>query len=124
MPACERCWAEYRRRLALGENITYSQVVAESDQRGGCTADEQCGEMHLVLDWVDGTRHCRCGAVIESCSEHASGEDWGTAVDYMRHGWVSEAFTFLTDTLPNLAVYEMIFRADWNPVHGSYIRGA
>jgi len=66
MPVCERCWAIYSRREAIGYNVTYAQVVAEEEaQRGVCTPAEQCGDMHLVLDFKDGSRRCRCGEVVE-----------------------------------------------------------
>ncbi len=55
---CEKCWSEYRCRLMCGEDVVYSQVVAESDARGGCTPEEQCGENHLILGDA-----CRCGKV-------------------------------------------------------------
>jgi len=60
MAACERCWAEYRARVFFGgeDSLTYSEVVAERDRRGGCTPEEQCGEMHIVIN-----ESCRCGKV-------------------------------------------------------------
>jgi hypothetical protein len=68
VPACERCWAEYNRRQLLGEHdLTYSEVVAQREERGGaCSPEEQCGETHLLLDWKDGSRRCRCGARSET----------------------------------------------------------
>lgn len=60
MPACERCWSEYQRRLHGGEHqLTYSEVVVERDRNGGCTPEEQCGEMHLLC--VENDTVCRCG---------------------------------------------------------------
>ena len=65
MPACERWWAIYSRRESTSD-VTYAQVVAEEEaQRGVCTPAEQCGDMHLVLDFKDGSRRCRCGEVVE-----------------------------------------------------------
>jgi hypothetical protein len=47
-------------------SLNYSDVVAEVERSGRvCTPREQCGEMHLVLDWKDGGRRCRCGDVVE-----------------------------------------------------------
>lgn len=63
MPACERCWRIY---MSQGETVPYSKVVAEQEQLyGPCTPEEQCGEVHLVLDMKDGGRRCRCGQVVE-----------------------------------------------------------
>lgn len=68
MTACERCWAEYTRRTwgLHNHGLTYADVVRErEEEHGPCSPEEQCGEMHLVLDWQDGTRHCRCGKVVK-----------------------------------------------------------
>lgn len=70
MPACERCWSIYQSR---GESVPYSQIVAEEEKyRGVCSPEEQCGDMHLVLDFKDGSRRCRCGKVVEK--EASDGE--------------------------------------------------
>jgi hypothetical protein len=47
--------------------LTYQDVVRETEARQGgpCSPLEQCGQMHLVLNWKDGGRRCRCGAVVE-----------------------------------------------------------
>jgi len=66
MAACERCWSIYSRRAAWDDDLTYSEVVAEEERRRGvCSPEEQCGDMHLVLDLKDGSRRCRCGEVVE-----------------------------------------------------------
>lgn len=66
MAACERCWAEFSRRQFGESHVTYDQVCREREESHGlCTPEEQCGEMHLVLDWKDGGRRCRCGKVVE-----------------------------------------------------------
>ena len=63
MSACEKCWAEYQHRQMGNPDVTYSQVVSESDARGGCSLAEQCGDRHdLFLVSEDGTQVCRCGA--------------------------------------------------------------
>lgn len=73
MPACERCWSEYRWRQWEERDLTYSQVVAEREQRyGACSPEQQCGEMHPVLDWKDGGRRCRCGKVVEAPTKDGS----------------------------------------------------
>ena len=70
MPTCEKCWAEYKRRRDWGgQDITYEQVLKENE--GKCTPEQQCGEMHLVVSWKDGTRHCVCGKVREEGSDGA-----------------------------------------------------
>lgn len=72
MPVCERCWAEYQYRQRFEDvSLTYSEVVAQREaEHGACSPEEQCGEMHLVLDWKDGGRRCRCGKRME---EESSG---------------------------------------------------
>lgn len=65
MPACERCWSEYKWRLETDGLVTYRRVVEERDKVGGCTPEEQCGEMHLLVDWTDRPRQCRCGKRLE-----------------------------------------------------------
>ena len=71
MPACERCWAEYHRRSIGGRersgDVTYSQVVAERDAVGGCTPEEQCGDLHIVVGDA-----CRCGKVVRALAEGES----------------------------------------------------
>lgn len=66
MTACERCWSDYRMRSLFEPNLTYSEVVAQNEAaRGACSPAEQCGEMHLILEWKDGGRRCRCGERVE-----------------------------------------------------------
>ena len=56
MAACERCWAEYRRREFV-DGASYHQVLVEREAaHGGCTPEEECGEMHLIIGGS-----CRCG---------------------------------------------------------------
>lgn len=65
MAACERCWREYSTRVIVDPDLTYSRVVVERERAGNvCTVEEQCGDLHLVLEFPDG-RHCRCGKVRE-----------------------------------------------------------
>lgn len=61
MAACERCWREYQFRLLMGCKTTYSAIVAERDRTGGCTPEEQCGELHLVCVKDERGPRCRCG---------------------------------------------------------------
>jgi len=67
MPACERCWSIYSRRSMFNDDLTYGEVVVDEEKRNGgpCSPEEQCGDMHLVLDFKDGSRRCRCGHVVE-----------------------------------------------------------
>lgn len=59
VPACERCWGEYQKRVHVyGHEVTYSQVLKERDAKGGCTPKEECGDLHLIDHY---TGHCRCG---------------------------------------------------------------
>lgn len=67
MPACEACWAEFSRRQLFEPDLRYQDVVHEAEERNGgpCSMDDQCGDVHLVLDWEDGGKRCRCGKVVE-----------------------------------------------------------
>jgi hypothetical protein len=71
MAACERCWSEYSRRSLTNSRITYADVLREVEESGRvCTSEEQCGEIHLVLQWTDGRPdQCRCGKVVSKAKE-------------------------------------------------------
>ena len=71
MAACERCWSLFRMREMHDPDLTYHDVVREEEARNGgpCSPAQQCGQMHLVLNWKDGGRRCRCGAVVEKEAE-------------------------------------------------------
>jgi len=61
--ACEKCWSDATSRaFSLGNSTTeeYHKLLDERRDTP-CSPEEQCGEMHLVFDWKDGTRHCVCG---------------------------------------------------------------
>lgn len=72
MAACERCWAIYSLRQRSEPDLCYADVVADEERRNGgpCSPREQCGGIHLVLDWKDGGRRCRCGEVVEREPAH------------------------------------------------------
>ena len=66
MAGCEKCWSDAGRiAFSSGRDKVevYHELVAAREATP-CTDEEQCGEMHLVLDWKDGTKHCRCGKVV------------------------------------------------------------
>jgi len=63
MAACEKCWADaFRRAYGSGRCQTdeYQELIEERKDNP-CTPEEQCGEMHLVLEYKDGRKQCRCG---------------------------------------------------------------
>lgn len=69
MAACEKCWSDAF-LLAFNSNrdqsTIYRSLVEEREKEGrSCTPEQQCGEMHLVLEWKDSEPMCRC--------EHAKG---------------------------------------------------
>lgn len=69
MASCEKCWSDAN-FLAFNSNVDqatiYRSLIEEREKEGRvCTPEQQCGEMHLVLDMKDGTRRCRCGKVAE-----------------------------------------------------------
>jgi len=62
--ACEKCWSDAGFIAASAQTSKaeeYSRLIDERAEKP-CTPEEQCGEMHLIFDWKDGTRHCVCGA--------------------------------------------------------------
>lgn len=68
---CEKCWSDAgTREMLLGGNKAdhYRDLMKERADNP-CTPEEQCGEMHVVLGWKDGTRHCVCGKVREEAGE-------------------------------------------------------
>lgn len=70
MAACEKCWAEAGRRAASSNRPVrefYPLVLMERmvgrPRHHKCTPEEMCGDLHVVGNYHDGTRHCRCGKV-------------------------------------------------------------
>lgn len=59
MATCEKCW-----RDAGGDPDDYKELLRQRKDNP-CSLKEQCGERHLVLDYIDGSKHCRCGQEIE-----------------------------------------------------------
>ena len=64
MAACEKCWSDAY-FLAFNSNKSqaeiYGSLVEEREKEGrACSPAEQCGEMHLVLEWKDSEPMCRC----------------------------------------------------------------
>ncbi len=60
MPGCERCWGDaYTSSQLRGTSQVdvYRALVNERD----CTPEEQCGDAHIVIPWMDGSWHCICG---------------------------------------------------------------
>jgi hypothetical protein len=71
MPACEKCWSDAA-FLAFNSNADqatiYASLVNEREKTGNpCTPEQQCGELHVVVEWADSEPMCRC--------EHASKRD-------------------------------------------------
>lgn len=46
----------------MSESVTfeYTKLLKEREDNP-CTAKEQCGEMHTLIHFADGTIHCACG---------------------------------------------------------------
>lgn len=65
MAGCERCWNEagIRAMSRMGDKVEiYHEILADRDRRGlVCTPEEQCGDLHVVLEWKDGSTRCMCG---------------------------------------------------------------
>lgn len=64
MPACEKCWADAHRGPQFSVADEYRRLIEERKDNP-CTPEEQCGEMHLLMDWTDRPRQCRCGKRVE-----------------------------------------------------------
>ena len=67
MPACQKCWTDagYAAHSRGGSKAEHYERLIDEREDDPCTAKEQCGEMHLVVGWKDGTRHCVCGQVAK-----------------------------------------------------------
>lgn len=68
MPACQKCWGDagyvsMTRGTSKAEE--YGKLIDERKD-SPCTPEEQCGEMHIVIQWVVGSNRCICGKVVES----------------------------------------------------------
>lgn len=63
MSACERCWRDAGLDAALhgGDKVDHYHRLLEERRDSPCTPEEQCGELHAVIEWKDGTRRCCCG---------------------------------------------------------------
>jgi len=64
MATCEKCWGDaYMKSIGsgIGQTEEYHKLIKENS----CTPKEQCGEMHLVLEFKNGEEKCRCGKVIK-----------------------------------------------------------
>lgn len=70
MAACELCWAIYQERQLHGWRYTYGDVLAEFD--GKHTPEEQCGDMHTLIE-VNGVKRCRCGKRVGPSEASAGG---------------------------------------------------
>lgn len=70
MAACEKCWADWRRRQMFQPDLNYSDVVAERELLGPlCTLAEQCGDVHVICVEVGGVKQCRCGVRQEEAAQ-------------------------------------------------------
>ena len=61
MTACERCWAEYRRRSLFDKSVEYRDVLAKNE--GRCTPRDMCGQLHII---PLGATACRCGKRVHA----------------------------------------------------------
>ena len=76
MPGCEKCWHDAHVIAdAIGGSVAdeYARLINQR-REAPCTPEEQCGEMHLLLDWMDRPRQCLCGKRVEDV------DDWGDKV--------------------------------------------
>lgn len=61
MVGCEKCWDD-----SNGDATVYEALLL-TRARNPCTVFEQCGDIHVQLDWKDSrTRQCRCGRQVGS----------------------------------------------------------
>lgn len=63
MATCEKCWSDANRDVAiLGVELVerYGEFLFERKD-SPCSPEEQCGEIHCIIHWSDGTVHCVCG---------------------------------------------------------------
>ena len=79
MASCEKCWSDAG-FLAFNSNVDqatiYRSLVEERAKEGHvCTPAEQCGEMHLVLEWQDSEPMCRCRRAALTRPEPEIGND-------------------------------------------------
>ena len=62
--SCEKCWrdANARHFCTQSESVTfeYHRFLKEREDNP-CTPEEQCGELHSLIHYADGTIHCACG---------------------------------------------------------------
>lgn len=59
MAACEKCWRDAHRGPQFSVAEEYERLI-EARKDNPCTPAEQCGEMHIVLEWTDSEPMCRC----------------------------------------------------------------
>ncbi|KKN46316.1 hypothetical protein LCGC14_0674330 [marine sediment metagenome] len=64
MPGCEKCWWDSDLKARTSGRDRF-EILNELIDARDCTPEEQCGELHVVIDWKDGTRHCVCGENTE-----------------------------------------------------------
>ena len=71
MPGCEKCWHDAGMRSFLEGRQKIEVYYELLDERADhpCTPEEQCGDLHVVFDWNDGTSHCMCGKVVKHIEE-------------------------------------------------------
>ena len=66
MATCEKCWSDARTeaRLTSGDHVQIYHRLLDERSATPCSPAEQCGDLHIVLEFVDGSRRCRCGKVV------------------------------------------------------------
>ena len=66
MAVCEKCWWDAYAKARDGNGEHHDAYVYLLRMRDpGCSPEDQCGDLHLVLDMLDGGRRCRCNLVVE-----------------------------------------------------------
>ncbi len=63
--ACEKCWSDAGVAAALrgGCRMGHYHRLLKEREDNPCTIEEQCGELHVVQHYTDGSRRCMCGKV-------------------------------------------------------------
>lgn len=56
MAGCEKCWRDAGRRAwsRQSDKVEEYHRLLEERRDNPCTPEEQCGELHVVLQWRDG----------------------------------------------------------------------
>ena len=62
MPACEKCWRDSASHEGCHAEA-YARLL-EARKDSPCTSEEQCGDMHCTVEYLDGSVRCLCGKIV------------------------------------------------------------